>query len=68
MKVGAVQVVTWKLDQTYNDIILSEGTGLLFKWNNPNTPHNLIEMSSPQATSPECAFVGSNAEDLGKVS
>ena len=64
---GLIQTITWTIDHTYTDIIISEDSGLLFNWNGP-TPHNLIEMSSPQSTSEHCTYVGSNAAALGKVS
>ena len=66
VKVGQVQVITWQLDQTYDETTIAEGTGLLFKWSAGNH-HNVIEMVSPQSTSPECSFVGPSAESLGKV-
>ena len=59
-------MVAWTVDHEYPQISIREGSGLLFKWSG-STPHDLIEMSSPQSTSPDCTFVGSSAHSLGKV-
>lgn len=59
-------MITWTIDQTYSEVTITEGTGLLFQWSG-STHHNLIEMSSPQSTSSDCTFVSSDAAALGKV-
>ena len=66
VKAGEIQVVMWTVDHEYPQISIREGSGLLFKWSG-STPHDLVEMSSPQSTSPDCTFVGSSAHSLGKV-
>jgi uncharacterized cupredoxin-like copper-binding protein len=64
--VGQVQVITWTTDQSYSQISIPEGSGLLFQWSG-SAPHDLVEMASPESTSQDCAFVGSTAVSLGKV-
>ena len=59
-------MVAWTVDHEYPQISIREGSGLLFKWSG-STPHDLVEMSSPLSTFPDCTFVGSSAHSLGKV-
>ena len=56
VKVGNIREITWQIDQTYEEITIPVGEGLLFKWSGANY-HNLIEMASPQSTSSQCTFV-----------
>ena len=65
VKVGTEHIVNWRLGVTYNDITITMGTGVVFRWDG-SIPHNLIEMTSQDAVT-SCAFVGDNAVALGKV-
>ena len=47
-------MINWRIGQ-HDDINVTMGTGLLFKWNGPL--HNVIEMSSPSSVLPNCPFV-----------
>jgi len=66
VKVGTEHIVDWRLGTTYDDITITVKTGVVFRWDG-SIPHNLIEMTSHDAVA-SCAFVGSNAAALGKVS
>ena len=63
MQVGNVHVIEWRLGVEYPDLIIPEGTGLVFRWS--GSYHNLLEMSSPVES--DCKFVNSDAFMLGQV-
>ena len=63
---GEMEVIEWRYGTAYRDLTISEGTGLLFRWNGPFT-HNVIEMASPLSASPECKFVNLDSKELGQV-
>ena len=65
VNVGDVVVIDWKVGE-HNDINITEGGGVVFKWNDV-VPHNVIEMTSKESVSETCAYVGENASALGKV-
>ena len=49
----------------YNDITITVGTGLVFRWDG-SIAHNLIEMTSRDAVT-DCTFVEDDSLALGKV-
>ena len=65
IEVGDVEVIDWHIRE-YSDLTISEGTGLLFQWDD-SVPHNLFEMTTAVSSVEECQFVGDSADTLGKV-
>ena len=65
VKVGTEHIINWRLGVNYNDITISTGTGVVFRWDG-SIAHNLIEMTSHDAVT-DCKFVGDNSVALGKV-
>ena len=60
-----VEVINWHIGE-HRDLMISEGTGLLFRWDD-SVPHNLFEMSTAIASAEDCQFAGDLADELGKV-
>ena len=60
-----MEAIEWRV-RSYEDITVTEGTGLLFSWE--GATHDLLEMSSAVSSPSDCQqFVGPKARDLGKV-
>lgn len=62
-QIGNVHEIEWRLGRRYEDLIITEGTGLLFRWS--GSYHNLLEMSSPVDS--DCKFVDEDAFSMGQV-
>ena len=59
-----MEVIEWRV-RSYEDITITEGTGLLFSWEGT---HDLLELSSAVSSPRDCQdFAGPKAKDLGKV-
>ena len=47
--VGSESIIDWTLGQVYPSISVPYGTGIHFRWDSPNTVHDVIEVVSEQA-------------------
>lgn len=63
VQVGNLHTVEWRLGTRYEDLTLSEGTGLVFHWS--GSYHNLLEMSAPVES--DCKYVNKDSFQLGQV-
>ena len=65
--VGTEMVIEWELG-SHDDITVTEGTGLVFRWSGP-VAHNVLEMSSERSVT-DCPFVKRVVQnrDSGQVS
>jgi len=59
---GNELAVEWGLNRNYEDVIISSGTSLLFKWPS-SVRHNVVELRSVPSMGP-CDFTSS---DSGQV-
>lgn len=66
VQIGDVEHIEWRI-ASYEDLVITEGTGLLFEWEGV-VPHNVIEMASSVSVARDCSFVGDQAQQLGQVS
>ena len=61
--VGDVVRINWELGVDYEDIVIAEGTGLLFEWSSPFV-HNLYQIR-PVANIDVCSFINSEYGQVG---
>lgn len=64
---GEVLAIEWRVG-SYQDITVTQGTGLLFQWNGA-VMHDLVEMKRPINSAGDCSLGGADTRNnIGLVS